>query len=264
LEALYGAYNRREYVSPDPLEFLYLYDAPADREAVGLIASSLAYGRVASILSAVRRVLGLLGRSPAEALASAGLEELREGLSGFAHRFASGDEIARFLYGAGRAIETHGSLERLFLSGYRAPDIWGGMENFADAILDFASLPQSHLLPRPSKGSACKRMALFLRWMAREDDVDPGGWNGVSPRDIIVPLDTHMHRISSGFGFLARKAADGKAAALVTEGFRAYRPDDPVRYDFALTRFGIRSEMSVKSLLEEFREVSGQCLSTVN
>lgn len=252
LEELYGTYNRREYVSPDPLEFLYRYEAQEDREVAGLIASSLAYGRVASILSSVEKVLSALGASPAAVLSGIGEGELRGRLRGFSHRFASGDETAAFLYGIGQALRAHGSLERLFLSGYRAPDMQGGMERFADAILKNASLPSSHLLPRPSKGSACKRMALFLRWMVRRDDVDPGGWRGVSARDILVPLDTHMISIARGFGFLSRKTADGKAAVQVTEGFKAICPEDPVRYDFTLTRFGIRQGMSVGELLAKF------------
>ena len=81
LEELYFEFNRREYVSPDPLEFLYLYDSPADREVVGLIASSLAYGRVTSILASVRRVLDVLGKNPADALARSDFSSLFSRLS---------------------------------------------------------------------------------------------------------------------------------------------------------------------------------------
>lgn len=252
LEALYETYNRRAYLSPDPLEFLYRYDSPADREVVGLIASSLAYGRVASILASIETVLAALGGSPAAALAELakdGGDELRERLDGFVHRFTDGREMAKFLHGIGRALNGHGSLERLFLAGFDGSDVFGAMERFADAMLGYAALPASHLLPRPSKGSACKRLALYLRWMTRQDDVDPGGWRGIRPRDIIVPLDTHMHRIARGLGFVTRRAADGKAAREVTAGFRAIRPDDPARYDFTLTRFGIRAGLSVEELL---------------
>ena len=149
-------------------------------------------------------------------------------------------------------MREHGSLENLFLRGLGASAVSGAMECFADAILGYASLPSSHLLPRPSKGSACKRLALYIRWMVRSDDVDPGGWSGITPRDIIVPLDTHMYRIARGLGFVTRKSADGKAAREATEGFKSLCPDDPVRYDFALTRFGIRTGLSVEELLARF------------
>lgn len=252
LEALYREYNRREYVSPDPLEFLYHYDSAADREVAGLVASSLAYGRVASIRASVARVLSALGPSPASAVAECGCEELRERLHGFVHRFTKCDEAASFLCGIGRALIRHGSLERLFVSGYSGEDIMPAMESFAGAILDYSGLPASHLLPRPSKGSACKRLALYLRWMARRDDVDPGGWHqSVSARHILIPLDTHMFRISRGMGFTRRKSADGRAALETTEGFRSICPEDPARYDFALTRFGIWSGESVEDLLKK-------------
>ncbi|MDR0765239.1 MAG: DUF2400 domain-containing protein [Synergistaceae bacterium] len=131
------------------------------------------------------------------------------------------------------------------------------MDNFADIMLRLGGLESSHLLPRASKGSACKRLALFIRWMARRDDVDPGGWDSVAPCDIIVPLDTHMFRIATGLGFVKRRAADGTAAVEATEGFRAFCPSDPVKYDFALTRFGIRTGISVGELLRKFGQEEG-------
>lgn len=194
-----------------------------------------------------------MGCSPADALANSSEHILRARLCGFVHRFTECGETAKFLHGIGAVLREHGSLERLFLRGCGASGVFGAMESFVDAILGRASLPSSHLLPRPSKGSACKRLALYIRWMARRDDVDPGGWGGVLPRDIIVPLDTHMYRIARGLGFIRRKSADGKAALEATEGFRAVCPDDPARYDFALTRFGIRAGMSVDDLLARFR-----------
>ncbi|MDR0649026.1 MAG: TIGR02757 family protein [Synergistaceae bacterium] len=273
LEDLYREYNRREYVSPDPLEFLYHYDDPSDREVVGLIASSLAYGRVASILSSVRRVLDVLGHAPAETLLEyarreSSHDEMARRLGGFVHRFTACEEMSKFLHGIGRALIAHGSLENLFMEGLSeaarpAPGafsprcgVLGAMEHFTRSLLSCAALDSSHLLPRPSKGSACKRLALYVRWMARQDDVDPGGWRSVPACDIIVPLDTHMFRIATGLGFVTRKSADGAAALDATDGFRRLRPDDPARYDFALTRFGIRTGMSVEELLAKFRAIT--------
>ncbi|MDR3279497.1 MAG: TIGR02757 family protein [Synergistaceae bacterium] len=252
LEELYAEYNRREYVSPDPLEFLYLYDSPPDREVVGLIASSLAYGRVASILASVGKILSVLGDNPADALAGTDEPTLAARIAGFRHRFNDDVEMSKFLCGIGAAIRRHGCLESLFCEGMRG-HILNAMNDFASSILGYAGLESSQLLPLASKGSACKRLALYIRWMARRDDVDPGGWRRVSPRDIIVPLDTHMFRIATGLGFVKRRSADGVAAAETTAGFRALCPEDPAKYDFALTRFGIRTGMSVGDLLEKFR-----------
>ncbi|MDR1137665.1 MAG: TIGR02757 family protein [Synergistaceae bacterium] len=256
LEGLYSEFNRREYISPDPLEFLYLYDSPADREVVGLIASSLAYGRVASILASVRKVLGTLGKNPADTLACIGEDILLSRLSGFKHRFNDDAEMAKFLSGIGAALREYGSLENLFCAPYTSGKKLSAlyaMDCFARTLLRFGGLDRSQLLPFASKGSACKRLALYIRWMARCDDVDPGGWSVIMPCDIVLPLDTHMFKIAAGLGFVRRKSADGIAVLEATEGFKALCPSDPVRYDFALTRFGIRTGMSVDELLAKFK-----------
>ena len=109
------------------------------------------------------------------------------------------------------------------------------------------SLP--FLLPFPEKGSACKRLNLFLRWMVRKDRVDPGGWDGVPASKLIVPLDTHMYGITRGLGFTERKSADLRTAIEATAAFRKIAPRDPVRYDFALTRPGIRRDPEAGALL---------------
>jgi len=111
---------------------------------------------------------------------------------------------------------------------------------FVDELCSAAGGLDDHLLPRPERGSACKRLNLWLRWMVRRDAVDPGGWTGVSPAQLVVPLDVHMHRICRALGLTRREAADLRTAVEITDAFRSFAPDDPVRYDFALTRLGIR------------------------
>lgn len=100
----------------------------------------------------------------------------------------------------------------------------------------------ANLLSAPSGGSACKRLMLFLRWMVRSDAVDPGGWTSVSPAELVVPLDVHIHRIAGILGLRRRATPDLLAALEVTEALRAFDPADPVRFDFALSRTGIRSD----------------------
>jgi Fur family ferric uptake transcriptional regulator len=104
LEELYHKYNRREFVHPDPLEFLYNFENPADREIVALVASSLAYGQVCQILKSVSRILEKMPE-PKEFLLSSGHDDLRSAFKGFKHRFTSGDEMASMLKGASEAIK---------------------------------------------------------------------------------------------------------------------------------------------------------------
>lgn len=246
-DSIYSEYNKREYVSPDPLQFLYEYENEADREIVGLIASSLAYGRVAQILKSVSRVLEPMGASPCEYLKTTSEDKIRLPLEGFAHRFTDGAEMAQFLICLKRTIAKYGTAEGLYAEG-RGENIWQSAENFVTSLMSLGGMKSSFLLPKPSKGSACKRLGLFFRWMARRDGVDPGGWSSLSPSEIFIPLDTHMFNICSTLGLCTRKSADRRAVAEITEAFSVVRPDDPVRYDFALTRFGIRNDMTLPEL----------------
>jgi len=252
LEELYRRLNRRRYVHPDPLEFLYGYNCPRDREVAALVASSLAYGRVRQILRSVSAVLGIMTASPARYLASVAPVRLRRSLEGFRHRFATGGQLAAMLLGARRLIGDYGSLEACFASAMTAGDetVLPAMKAFAARLAAAAEGDCGHLLPDPARGSACKRLNLMLRWLVRRDEVDPGGWNAVPPAKLVVPLDTHMHRIARALGATRSKVADARTSLEVTAAFREISPADPVRYDFALTRLGIRREMDLPAFLD--------------
>jgi len=247
LEALYGAYNRRCYVHPDPLEFLYDFPDPLDLEIVGFIASSLAYGNVKQILRSVSLVLAKMGSSPSAFLLDLPFNRIAGTFSDFKHRFTSGEDIARLLWGVRLVIEKHGSLQKCFMSRLRRddPTVIPALSAF---VLNVFPDGCDFLIPAPARGSACKRLNLFLRWMVRRDDVDPGGWDGVPPSKLLVPLDTHMHRIAMTLGLTKRKQADLRTAIEITEAFRKLCPSDPVRYDFVLTRFGIRKDLDRTAL----------------
>lgn len=238
---MYEKYNHRQYVHPDPVEFLYHHALPEDREIVGFLASSLAYGRVQQIHNSVSRVLKVMGASPLHFLLNTPWGVLRKLLAGFSHRFATGDNLAALLTGAGSLVARHGSLQAAFLSGHSENDdnVLPALTQFAAAILAAAPADPGHLLPLPARGSACKRLNLFLRWMVRRDTVDPGGWHGVPTSHLIVPLDTHMHRIGIKLGFTNRKQGNMVTALEVTNCFKTLAPEDPVRYDFILTRLGV-------------------------
>ncbi len=253
-DSLYDKYNHREFVHPDPLEFLYPYEDIRDREIVALIASSLAYGRVAQILKSVSNALERMP-DPYAFLMRSSKAKLRHAFEGFKHRFTTGEELASLLHGAKRVIKRHGSLQACFTEGLRDDHetITPALDKFANALAEESGLEHSHLIPSPSKGSACKRLNLFLRWMIRQDEVDPGGWYNVPPRKLVVPVDTHMHRIGLALGMTGRKQADRKAATEITNAFKLIAPEDPVRYDFALTRPGIRREGNVQALFSDFR-----------
>jgi len=249
LESFYRRYNRREFVDLDPVGFLYRYPDVGDREIVALVASSLAYGRVAQIFSSVQRALELMP-SPHEFLRKSSLQSLRRRFAGFRHRFSTGRELAALLHGVKKSIAEHGSLKAAFLScaGRNDETILPALEAFTERISGNGSCPVGSLIPSARRGSACKRLNLFLRWMVREDDVDPGGWPEVEASRLLIPLDTHMHRICRGLGFTRRAQADMRTALQATSAFRRIVPGDPVRYDFTLTRLGMSGDTAWKTL----------------
>jgi uncharacterized protein (TIGR02757 family) len=248
LERLYRRYNRPEYVEPDPLQFLYAYPRVADREIVALVASCLAYGRVAQILRSVRAVLDRLGAHPRRFVGQRSDERFEEALHGIKHRFTTHGEIALLLRGMRCAIREHGSLGACFVAGMKAsdPHVLPALTRFVERVHPRGG----HLLPSPSGGSACKRPNLFLRWMVRKDRVDPGGWDRVPADKLIMPVDTHVAFICRKLGVTKRKSADLRMALEITERFREISPDDPVKYDFALTRLGIRGDLDWRELLQ--------------
>jgi len=259
LERLYCDLNQRRYVHPDPLEFLYRYDDARDREVVALVASSLAYGRVKQILADVSVVLQILGPRPALRLTELSPKQLRTSLSGFKHRFSTGEHVAAMLIGAQRIMNRHGSLEACFAQAVNKGDrtVLPALTGLVSKLTEAADGECGHLLPDPARGSACKRLNLMLRWLVRRDNVDPGGWTCVGTDRLIVPLDTHMHRIARALHLTGRKAADGRTAVEVTEAFGRISPADPVRYDFALTRLGIRNDMQIEGFLQTCSMITG-------
>ena len=249
LERLYDRYNHRQFIGHDPLQFAYRYRATADREIAAFLAAVLAYGRVEQIEKSVSRILGTMEGRPAEFVM--GFDKAgRRTLSDFRHRFTSGDDICDLLALLRWALRKFGSIENCFLQGYHPDDaaIGDSLSRFCNLLLAMhaerrgqeAGRGLRYLLVRPEDGSACKRLNLFLRWMVRNDDVDPGLWRSVSSAQLIVPVDVHMGRLCRILGLYDRKNVSMAAAMEITRSFSQITPDDPVKYDFALSRIGIR------------------------
>lgn len=246
LESLYSTYNLPAYITPDPLSAVLRFALPEDREIVGIVAASLAFGRAAQIEQSVDAALAPMENDPRAFVMSASIDDLRRVYSGFRHRWSAGEELAELLAGIRRTIEHYGSLRNCF-----AENDPPGAENTIPALSALVGNlgGPSSLLADPAKGSASKRLHLYLRWMVRNDAIDPGCWPGVSPSRLIIPLDTHMHRIARGLAFTSRHSADAATAVEITKAFRRMCPEDPLRYDFVLTRLGIRDDLQLQTFL---------------
>ena len=242
-ETIYRTYNRPEFIHPDPLEIVLEYPDRRDREIVGLIAASFALGRVGSILATARRVCELLaasGRGMHHAILRSTERDFVRMFDGFVYRFYRSEHLVGLLTGIRALLDRYETLEQAFASHSSFGDATclSALEGFVTELRTFASFEPT-MIPDPARGSGCKRLLLYLRWMVRRDAVDPGPWEEISPASLLVPVDVHMHRICLQLGIIHRRSISIKTSEEITGFFRAINPLDPVRYDFALTRFGI-------------------------
>jgi uncharacterized protein (TIGR02757 family) len=239
VESAYTMYHFPKYIYPDPLFFVRQFSCTRVREIGGLIIALLAMGNVTAMLKSLDDLLSRLTFLCRPA-ASWDEAEIRYALSGFGYRFFKEKDLFLLIDSIQHTVTKYGSLEAAFLSclNLGEPDIIEALGGFTDILYKNARSDISFLLPSPRKGSACKRLFLYLRWMVRKDEIDPGGWD-FDPALLLVPVDTHILKTGRILGFTNRKQADLKTAREITEGFRRFCPEDPVRYDFSITRIGI-------------------------
>jgi uncharacterized protein (TIGR02757 family) len=229
-------------IEPDPLQLVLRYDDPRDQEVAGILAAAFAYGRADIVVANVGRVLDRMAPSPYFYLTKFSPLEAKRRFAGFAHRFHKTPDLVALLTCLAAAIRDHGTLGELFRLCYddSDKDIGPSLTRFVEALIGHRRTKSlDYLLTSPANGSACKRMNLFLRWMVRRTPPDLGIWPFVDPSKLVMPVDTHVHRIATFLGLNNRKSADWKAARALTNRLAKFDLADPVRYDFAICRLGI-------------------------
>ena len=257
LDTFISNFPKERHLDNDPVRFVHRYDDPRDREVVGMLASAFAYGNVKSVLKTVENAVAFLGPSPAQSISTFDPRSDTRRLRGFYHRFNTSRDLGVFFWILRRTLEEYGSVEAAFTSGLSAEDsdVGAALDNFCSILLGFGHeqfyprgelkrrLGIRFLIPSPSEGSACKRLNLFLRWMVRPyDGIDCGVWTGVAPRQLVIPLDTHIARISSYIGLTEMRSPGWPMALDITHSLRRLDLADPVRYDFALCHLGIAGD----------------------
>src|SRR5688572_21350979 len=235
-------------LEPDPLQLVRGFTSPFDQEVAGLIAAAFAYGRADIIVRNIGAALSKMQPSPYLYLRDVFRPaEASKRFARFSHRFHKTSDLVALLECVAAVIREHGSLGTAFRGCYdeNDPDIGPSLTRFVQKILAARPVPPQrraalrYLLTSPADKSACKRMNLFLRWMVRRESPDLGIWTFVDPSKLVMPVDTHVHRIATFLGLNDRKSADWKAARAMTDSLSEFDPADPVRYDFAICRLGI-------------------------
>jgi uncharacterized protein (TIGR02757 family) len=250
LGTLYSDYNRVDSAS-DPIQRVRPFDDSADREVAGFCAAALAFGRVASVLNSIDTLLGIMGPKPAAYVREFDPTKRHPELRAMVHRWTRGEDLAALLWILRQMLERSGSIEGFFLEGdnARAEDVGDALDSFSTRALAIDVRPAygrrprrpgvCYFFPRPSAGSACKRLNLFLRWMVRKDEIDLGVWSRVAPSRLIVPLDTHVIRVGRCLGLTRYVSPGWKMAADITASLRRLDPVDPVRFDFSICHVGM-------------------------
>ena len=245
----------------DPVQFVHRFSEPADREIVGFVSAALSYGNVRSVIRAVEAIVGRMGAHPARFVS--GFDPHRDAklFRGFYHRWNTDQDVVVLLWILKRIVEEHGSLQSLVAGGMvdTGSSTGDALDRFSSVALSFGHerfykkneletrRGVRYFFPRVSGGSACKRLNLFMRWMVRADDgVDCGVWDQISPDRLVIPLDTHISRISRYIGLTDLRSPNWRMALDITESLRRLDPSDPVRYDFALCHLGIAGDCPKK------------------
>jgi uncharacterized protein (TIGR02757 family) len=251
LEQLYEAYNRED-AAADPIQIVRRYKNPADQEVVGFCAAALAFGRVNSVLNTVETLTRILGPEPAQYVRRFDPKASHPELRAMVHRWTRGRDIVALLWVLRQMIDRSGSIEGFFLEGYDpgATDLGDALDSFSRRAMALdlkavygrrvpARTGVCYFFTRPSAGSGCKRLNLFLRWMVRRDEVDLGAWASIPPSQLIVPLDTHVIRLGRCLRLTRYSSPGWRMAAEITASLRAIDAVDPVRFDFSICHVGM-------------------------
>ena len=250
LDRLYADFNFPDSAT-DPIQIVRRYERPDDREVVAFCAASLAFGRVASVIQSIERLMAIMGERPADYVRRFAPKRATAAFDGLVHRWIRERDLIALLWVIKQMFEQSGTIEGFFLEGYdaNAADVETALDSFSaramalDLRAAYGRVPKrpgvGYFFPSPSKGSACKRLNLFLRWMVRRDALDLGIWTRVASSKLVVPRDTHVIRVGRCLR-LTRYTAPGWAMARdITASLKTFDPDDSVRYDFSLCHLGM-------------------------
>jgi uncharacterized protein (TIGR02757 family) len=251
LDQLYASFNYADSAT-DPIQIVRRFRRADDREIVGFVAGALAFGRVTSVLQSIERVLAAMGDRPAGFVRAFDPKRDAGKLESIVHRWIRGTDIIALLWLLKQMTDEAETVEGFFVAGHdrAASDVGPALDSFSRRALalDLTAaygrrVPKragvGYFFPRPSAGSACKRLNLFLRWMVRRDSLDLGIWKRVSPSQLIVPLDTHVIRVGRCLGLTRYISPGWRMAEDITASLRRLDPSDPVRYDFSMCHLGM-------------------------
>ncbi len=240
-------YNTPDFIAGDPVSVPHRFSRLQDREITGFWAATLAWGQRKTIIQNANRLVELMDGAPHDFILNH-REEDRARFLDFKHRTFQATDTLWFLEFFQQYYRQNHSLETAFARhlGAGDPTVEKALRGFHRDFFDHPYAPErtrKHVAT-PERGSTCKRLNMFLRWMVRSEPagtagVDFGLWTQIRPAQLLIPLDVHVERMARRLGLLERKQTDWTAVLELTENLRAFDPEDPVKYDFALFGLGV-------------------------
>ncbi len=235
-------YNHPLFIETDPVFVPHQYNRKEDIEIAGFLTATIAWGSRVSIIKNALRIMQLMDHAPFEFIMNHTHDDLKV-FNGFVHRTFNSDDLKYFCKALYHIYCNQGGMEKIFAKGLQSQSTQPAIHYFKKV---FFSLPEAPLrtqkhISDPMKGSAAKRLNMFLRWMVRNDrkGVDFGVWKSIKPAQLSCPLDVHSGNVARKLGLVNRKQNDAAAVNELDNILRVLDPCDPVKYDFALFGLGV-------------------------
>ncbi len=234
-------YNNLTFIESDPIQIPHLYSQKEDIEIAGFLTATIAWGNRKMIIKNAYKMMELMGNSPYDFVMNHNEHDL-EKMEGFVHRTFNNIDLTYFIKALNHIYTNHKGLEHLFNLNATKDSLQPAIHQLKKVFFEI-NHPQRTMkhISDPLKGSAAKRINMFLRWMVRKDNtgVDFGIWKSLSPALLSCPLDVHSGNVARKLGLLTRKQNDAKALSELDASLRKMDKNDPVKYDFALFGLGV-------------------------
>ena len=241
LDAKVAQYNHPRFLETDPLQIPHRFTKKEDMEISGFLTATIAWGNRKSIIKNAEQMMELLGNAPHDFILNHQPRDL-DRFQGFVHRTFNGSDLIYFIGSLKNIYLNHGGLESVFSKENSDNSLQTAISHFKATFFELPHPARTTKhISDPIKGSAAKRINMFLRWMVRNKDtgVELGLWNSIAPSRLSCPLDVHSGNVARKLGLIYRKQNDGKALLELDENLRQLDPEDPVKYDFALFGLGV-------------------------
>lgn len=238
LEYYYDRYNRPEFIEADPISVPHRFSKKQDIEIAGFFSAIIAWGQRTTIVKNAQRLMALMDDVPYDFIRNHREADLKR-LVHFVHRTFNSTDLLYLAEALKQYYIKHDTLEDLFVDR----SVEDGLVALHDELfsLDFAPERTRKHIATPERGSTCKRLNMYLRWMVRKDDrgVDFGIWGRIPPSSLLCPLDVHVENYARQLNLIERKQRDWLTVTELTANLRQIDAADPVRFDYALFGMGI-------------------------